>query len=62
MVKEKKKKALYANIVSRALLQSRACDDGGERQRRWVSGVMFLHSVPVTAARKAEVAREARCL
>jgi len=31
---------------------------GGERQRR-VSGVMFFHPVPVTAPRKAQVAREA---
>ena len=59
----KEKKALYDDdIISRALLLSRACDDGGERQRGGVSGVMFLHSVPVTTARKAEVAREARCL
>jgi len=39
-----------------SVLLARALD-GGERQRR-VSGVMFLHPVPVTAPRKAQVAEK----
>ncbi len=62
-------KRLYADMIaSRApawkrhpsVLLARALD-GNERQRR-VSGVLFLHPVPVTALGKAQVAREARRL
>jgi hypothetical protein len=60
--KEKKGALRRRHCITCPVLLSRGCDDGSERQRRRVSGVMFLHSVPMTTARKAEVAREARRL
>jgi hypothetical protein len=57
-----RKKALYVDDIIVSRDHCSWAWNGSERQRRGVSGVVFLHSVPVTAARKAEVAREAQCL